>query len=121
MKLGTIAQVRMGATLRGRDVTRPNPAGAFRLIRIGDISTDGKLATADFPLIRPQEPISKEVLLRNGDVLLANRGTRFVATVYDLGMSQAMVGSQFFILRVDTTLIRADYLAWFLRSDAAVR
>ncbi|MBI4023990.1 MAG: hypothetical protein HY360_03360 [Verrucomicrobia bacterium] len=31
------------------------------------------------------------------------------------------VGSQFFILRMDAATVRPDYLAWFLRSDVAIR
>lgn len=116
-----MADIRMGATLRGRDATRPVPNGRFRFVRIGDISHDGQLLTNDFERIDPSESVSAELLLRPGDVLFPNRGARTTACVFDLTYPDALAGAQFFILRPDPQQLLPEYLAWYLRSDEAAR
>src|SRR6266404_8194407 len=97
--LSSIAEIRMGATLRGRDATRPVPSGSIRLIRIGDISQDGKLVSEDFVRIEPREAVNEELFLRPGDVLFPNRGTRTTALAYRVEQPSVIVGAQFFRLR----------------------
>jgi restriction endonuclease S subunit len=119
-QLGSIAEIRMGATLRGRDATRPVLNGRYQLLRIGDISPNGELRnTKEFDRIEPQESISAALLLRKGDVLFPNRGTRNTAIVYDFDTQDVIVGPQFFILRPDTASVLPEYLAWYLRSERA--
>jgi restriction endonuclease S subunit len=121
MRLGSMAEIRMGATLRGRDATRPVLNGRFQFIRIGDISQDGQLLTDKFDRIEPSESVSEDLFLRSGDVLFPNRGTRTTAFAYRLDQGNTLVGSQFFILRPDTNQVLPEYLAWYLRSEAAAR
>jgi restriction endonuclease S subunit len=107
----------MGATLRGRDATRPVPSGSFRIIRIGDISQDGTLLKDDFLRIEPGQSVSGEQLLRSGDVLFPNRGIRTTAFVYRLDGPPTIVGAQFFVLRPEIERVFPEYLAWFLRTE----
>jgi restriction endonuclease S subunit len=119
-QLGSIAEIRMGATLRGRDATRPVLNGRYQLLRIGDISLDGELRnTKEFDRIEPSESISAALLLRKGDVLFPNRGTRNTAVVYNLDERDIIVGPQFFILRPDPGSVLPKYLAWYLRTERA--
>jgi len=111
----------MGATLRGRDATRPVPNGRFQLIRIGDISQDGNLLAKNLNSIEPNESVSQGVLLRPGDVLFPNRGNRTTALVYRLERTNVIVGAQFFILRPDISQVLPEYLAWFLRTETAAK
>jgi len=111
----------MGITLRGRDATRAAPAGACHLIRIGDISQDGTWLNEQFVRIEPNETIKDDMFLRQGDVLFPNRGTRTTAIAWRLSHDHAIAGAQFFILRPDTSRVLPEYLAWFLRTEAAVR
>lgn len=120
-ELGSIAEIRMGATLRGRDATRPAPNGRFRFVRIGDISQDGQLLTDEFERIDPSESVSAELLLRPGDVLFPNRGVRTTACVFNLSYPDALAGAQFFILRPNRKVLLPEFLAWYLRSDEAAR
>lgn len=120
-KLGSIAEVRMGATLRGRDAARPVPNGRFRLVRIGDISQDGEWITDQFDRISPEESISPGLLLRSGDVLFPNRGARTTACVFRFAYEDALAGAQFFLLRPDDQVLLPEFLAWYLRSDDAAR
>jgi restriction endonuclease S subunit len=119
--LSSISEIRMGATLRGRDATRPDPNGSYRFIRIGDVSQEGTFKTTDFIRIEPNEKVNSELLLRQGDVLFPNRGTRTTAVVYRVNEPQTIVGAQFFIVRTDSTRLLPEYLAWFLRSEEAAR
>jgi len=116
-KISSIADIRMGATLRGRDATRPVPSGSFRLIRIGDISQDGTLLKDGFLRIEPGQSVSDEQVLRSGDVIFPNRGIRTTAFVYRLGGPRTIVGAQFFILRPEVAKVVPEFLAWFLRTE----
>lgn len=118
-QLGSIAEIRMGATLRGRDATRPDPNGSLRLIRIGDLSSDGELLTIDLLRFEPRTPINQNLLLKPGDVLFPNRGTRLTAHAFTLDLPNVIVGAQFFVLGPDSSQLLPGYLAWFLRSEEA--
>jgi len=109
----------MGATLRGRDATRSVPDGRFLFLRIGDISQDGTFDQAGLVSIEPNESINETLILKSGDVLFPNRGTRTTALTFPGSKEPTIAGSQFFILRSDSKLVWADYLSWFLRSEVA--
>src|ERR1035437_2289439 len=81
--LQSLAKIRMGVTLRGRDATRPDPKGSCRIIQIGDIADDGSFRNRDFTRIEPNEPFDNSLFLRPGDVLFPNRGLRTTAAVFD--------------------------------------
>lgn len=117
--LHQIADVRMGVTLRGRDATRPDPLGSCFMIRISDLSDDGHLTPDELLQFKPGEDIKPDYFLRRGDILLPNRGTRCTAYVYDLPLTNVLVGAQFYIIRPNEGKVRADYLAWFLRTEVA--
>jgi hypothetical protein len=53
LKLDSIAEIRAGVTLRGRDATRPVLEGPFHLVRIGDISREGRIAPAGVTRLKP--------------------------------------------------------------------
>lgn len=114
--LDTITEIRAGVTLRGRDATRPVPGGSLHLVRIGDISREGQVVQEDIIQLESSESISPDQYLRSGDVLVAARGTRNTAAVYDMNLPTAIAGAQFFILRPSENVLPA-YLAWFLRSE----
>ena len=119
--LETIIEIRMGATLRGRDATRTVPDGSCRLVRIGDISQDGTWLNAQFANIEPNDPVKDDHFLRPGDVLFPNRGTRTTAIAWLLDQPRTLAGAQFFILRPKDKRVLPEYLAWFLRTEEAAR
>lgn len=118
--LSTIAEIRAGVTLRGRDATRAVAGGPFHLIRIGDIEENGHIIGGGVARISPREPISPDQLLRPRDVLVAARGSRNTAAVYEMDLQNPIAGSQFFILR-PAPAVDARYLAWFLRTNTVRR
>ena len=117
--IGDIASIRMGVTLRGRDATRPDPKGSFRLIRISEIGDDGLLSTDDLMRFEPAESIRADHFLRPGDILFPNRGHRTTAGVFQLPERDVLVGSQIFVLRSNNSSVIPEYLAWYLRSEPA--
>lgn len=119
--LKSLAKIRMGATLRGRDATRPDPNGSCRVIRIGDIKDDGSFGNRDFPRIEPNETLDDSLFLKPGDVLFPNRGLRTTAAVFDEDDSRMIVGAQFYVLHPDGSRILPEFLAWSLRTSEAVR
>ena len=119
VQLHQIAEVRMGVTLRGRDATRLATNGSCFMIRISDLSDEGQLTTEELHQFEPGEVLKTDYFLRLGDVLLPNRGNRCTAYVYDLPLTNVLVGAQFYIVRPDTAKVSADFLAWFLRTEKA--
>lgn len=117
--IGEIAAIRMGITLRGRDATRPDPNGSCRMIRIGDVTDHGSLHAGELLQFEPSDPVKPDHFLRAGDILFPNRGLRTAACVFDLPVTNVLVGAQFFILRVNPGAALPAYVAWFLRSDTA--
>ena len=119
--LKSLAMIRMGVTLRGRDATRPDPGGSCRIIRIGDIGDDGTFFSREFPRIEPNQALDPSVFLSPGDVLFPNRGLRTTAAVFDEEDRRTIVGAQFYVLHPDCRRILPEFLAWSLRTSEAAR
>ncbi|MFT3991719.1 MAG: restriction endonuclease subunit S [Luteolibacter sp.] len=119
--LSSLATVRMGVTLRGRDATRPDPNGSFSLIQISDLEDDGTFRnpSSQFTRIEPNEPLNYKLILQPGDILFPNRGVRTTAVVFNSPGEKAVAGAQFFILRPESQKIIPEYLAWTLRTTEA--
>lgn len=111
--LQNLAHVQLGVTLRGRDASRPCPGGKLQLIRIGDLTPEGRIETP-VPLLIGLEPDSvRDYLLEPGDILVANRGQRATAALF-LQENPAIVGTQFAVIRPKHDRILNDYLHWYL-------
>lgn len=112
-QLREVASVALGITLRGADSSRHDPAGTHQLIRISDLSEDGVLHPSEPNLITPPPELTARYTLRRGDVLLAARGSRMTAGLFDYDQP-AVAGGQFLVIRPHANIILADYLCWFL-------
>lgn len=111
--LQNLAHVQLGVTLRGRDASRPCPGGKLQLIRIGDLTPEGRIEPP-VPLLIGLEPDSvRDYLLEPGDILVANRGQRATAALF-LQENPAIVGTQFAVIRPKRDRIQNDYLHWYL-------
>jgi restriction endonuclease S subunit len=75
------------------------------------------LLNEDFVCIEPRQSVSEELVLRSGDVLFPNRGTRTTALAYRLDQGRTIAGAQFFVLRPEPTRVLPEFLAWFLRTE----
>lgn len=112
-QLREVASVALGITLRGADASRHDPDGTHQLIRIGDLSEDGIVHCPESSLIKLDPETATRSALRQGDVLLAARGTRMTAGLFE-GYKPAVAGGQFLVIRPRTNILLADYLRWFL-------
>ncbi len=113
--LRDLADIQTGITLRGEASTRHDPNGTHRLIRIGDVSHDGFLALSSTTKVRLSETEVSKFSLKPGNVLLAARGSRLTAAVFDLD-EPSVAGSQFIIIRIrpQWLALRSGFLAWYL-------
>jgi hypothetical protein len=117
VKLGQIAEVQLGITLRGTDAARHDPSGTHHLIRIGDLTEDGGLQIATLNLIKLDDNAADRFGLRQGEVIMASRGVRVTAAVFD-GSRPAVAGNQFCVLRLKSSAILPAFLRWFLNLAA---
>jgi Type I restriction modification DNA specificity domain len=112
--LASFADVSSGITLRGTDASRPAPNGNFCLLKIGDLREDGVFDLRSPTMIHldTQQGIRHKVHF--GDVLLATRGTRATAAIYDATLP-AVAGGQLCVIRLrpDSKVV-PEYLHWYL-------
>jgi restriction endonuclease S subunit len=116
-RLGDIVEIRSGVTLRGRDATRPDPNGRYRMIRISDLSPDGRLLADQFTPINPDEEVKTDFILKPDDILFACRGVRMQAAVFNFPkIANAIAGAQFFLIRRLPSILLPDFLVWAINS-----
>ncbi len=109
--------MQLGLTLRGADSSRHNPEGTHQLIRIGDISDDGYLRVSEPNLVKLDTDTASRSALREGEVLLAARGSRMTAAIFP-GGTPAVAGGQFVVIRAHGGVVLPGYLRWFLNLPA---
>lgn len=112
-QLREVASVALGITLRGADASRHDPEGTHQLVRIGDLSEDGTVHCAAPALIKVDPEAAHRYTLRPGDVLLAARGARMTAGLFE-GSHPSVAGGQFLVLRPHPSVLIPEYLRWFL-------
>jgi hypothetical protein len=117
--LAKVADVFTGITLRGESASRNDPNGTHRLIRIGDLSSDGVVGAGAPGRVRVDGKDSDRYTLRAGDLLVAARGSRLTAAVFDR-TENAVAGSQFLVIRIRSahSHLSAGFLAWYLNLPA---
>lgn len=112
-KLREVAGIQLGITLRGSDASRHDPAGTHQLIRISDLSDDGSVSIGEPCLIKLSATDAARYEVKPGEVLVAARGTRMTAAVFQYGRGPCVVGGQFLVIRPQQEL-DPEYLKWYL-------
>lgn len=112
-QLGEVAEVQIGITLRGADASRHDPEGTHHLVRISEVSEDGVLQLGEPNLLKLDASTASRYALRKGEVLMASRGSRLTATVWD-GSVPAVAGGQFCVIRPHAETLLPGFLRWFL-------
>lgn len=117
--LSELADVLTGITLRGESASKNDPNGTHRLIRISDITNDGVIGDGVPGLVRVEAKDADRYTLKIGDVLVAARGSRLTAAVFER-KERAVAGSQFLIIRIlpQHLGLSAGFLAWYLNLPA---
>lgn len=117
--LSELAEVLTGITFRGESASRNDPNGTHRLVRISDISSDGVIGEGAPGRVVVEAKDAGRYTLRMGDVLVAARGSRLTAAVFDRD-EPAVAGSQFLVVKIrpQHLALSAGFLAWYLNLPA---
>jgi len=111
-KLGQIAGIRSGHTLRG--AITPDPEGDVRLLQIKDLDQDWQFNHKALPTVVWEQRIAPP-FLEQGEIVVAARGNRNLAVVYR-GQIPVVPTSQFLIvsLKRKESEIAPEYVCWLL-------
>ncbi|HCQ9101841.1 TPA: restriction endonuclease subunit S [Klebsiella variicola] len=111
-KLGQIAGIRSGHTLRG--AITPDPEGDVRLLQIKDLDQDWQFNHKALPTVVWEQRIAPP-FLEQGEIVVAARGNRNLAVVYR-GQVPVVPTSQFLIvsLKRKESEIAPEYVCWLL-------
>jgi hypothetical protein len=113
LRLQDIADIRVGATMRGKDASRKTEEAGLALLRISDLTPDGRIELGESPHMVGEDAIRTQFRVRPDDILVANRGVRLTAAIVppDLG---AFIGGQLFYVRVKRGNLSPRFIHWFL-------
>lgn len=111
-KLGQIAGIRSGHTLRG--AITPDPEGDVRLLQIKDLDQDWQFNHKALPTVVWEQRIAPP-FLEQGEIVVAARGNRNLAVVYR-GQVPVVPTGQFLIvsLKRKESEIAPEYVCWLL-------
>ena len=113
VRIKDIADIQIGYQFRkGFD---PNPFGEYLVIQVRDIDEQNshRLSAGGLACTNLDRDPTR-YLVRNGDVLFLSKGRRNSATMVENlpDDHEAIAAGYFFILRLDVTRLRPDFLAW---------
>jgi len=114
--LSNLAEIRTGLTLRGPDASRRTEEGGIHLLRISDITDDGRIRIESAHLLDRALGDDPRYRIASGDIVIANRGTRMTAALVPSGL-EAVASGQIFIVRPVSRKVSPEYLHWFLNLD----
>lgn len=117
--LRDLADVQTGITLRGDSASKNDPKGTHRLIRISDITPDGAIGDGVPGRVKIDPKDLERYTLKLGDVIVAARGSRLTAAVFDRNEA-AVAGSQFLVIKIRQQWLglSSGFLAWYINLQA---
>jgi restriction endonuclease S subunit len=116
ISLEDIANVRTGYSFRSKIEPASQTEDSILVIQPRDliysklIETPVRIATAEIQS-------SNKHLLRDGDILLANKGTKFATYCHNEDHGRMVASSSFFIITPEPNIILPEYLQWYLNQD----
>jgi restriction endonuclease S subunit len=113
LPLANLADISSGLTLRGSDAAKAAADGNYHLLRIGDLREDGRIQIEAPSMIKIDPSSGEKHQLRSGDVLVASKGSRATAAIYESAIP-TVAGGQFFVIRLKTDRLLPAYLRWYL-------
>jgi len=119
MNLKGLAEIHPGYL--NRATIRPSKTGSHYLVQARDVDA-GIINIGDAALIRFEpEMSSRDVPLRDGDVLFMTRGTKNYAALLTQVPEPSLAAASFFVVRVTGKEVDPAYLAWYLNQPMATR
>jgi restriction endonuclease S subunit len=64
--------------------------------------------------------ISAKHILNDGDILFSAKGTKNFASVYHINLGPAVASTSFFVIRLTTSSIIPEYLAWYINTPKVI-
>ncbi len=113
LALNEIADVSIGLTMRGTDASRRVVGEGELLLRISDLTEDGKICIAKPTYVSAEGVSLEKYRVQAGDILVANRGSRMTAAIAPPDL-KAVAGGQLFMVRLKSGRVIAEYLHWYL-------
>lgn len=114
-KLGHIADIQIGYLLRGR--LENDPQGSHAIIQMRDVDVNGMVDMTTLTCFTPERDLQRYAV-RAGTVLFQSRGRANVAFVIGDAPDNVIASNHFFIVRLDSSKLLPDYLAWYLNSSS---
>lgn len=111
--ISTIADVFLGFILRMS--SQKTKSGDVRLIQMRNVNKSGNIEQNDFDFI-PQNIIRQNNLLKQNDLIIANRGNFHKVAVFE-EYKETVADSNFFIIRIKSKEILPRYLAFYLNQE----
>ena len=115
--LENIAEVRTGLTLRGKDASLHTSEEGLHLLRISDLTETGHIHIENEHLIEASPTMVEKYQVREGDIVVANRGSRTTAAIVHSDI-QAVAGGQLFTIRPKKDEVLSGYLHWLLNTPS---
>lgn len=113
LRLQDIADIRVGATMRGKDASRETDEAGLPLLRISDLTQDGRVEFSESPHFIAEDSTKEQFRVRPDDILVANRGVRMTAAITPPDL-KAFIGGQLFYVRVKRDSLSPQFIHWFL-------
>jgi hypothetical protein len=112
MKLGEVAEVRMGYPFRSR--VKHDPAGNVVVIQMKDIDEQNNLHADEATRVSLAGRLDRHILLR-GDLVFRSRGASNSAALVEMDLGDAVLASPLILIRAHAVL--PAYLQWFINSQ----
>lgn len=87
--------------------------GEIIYLQAKHFNEQGKLKGLLHPDIK-SDKIAEKHLLRKGDILFAAKGKKNYASIFEANNLPAVASTSFFVIRINSDHVLADYLKWFL-------
>jgi restriction endonuclease S subunit len=114
--LRQLVQVQIG--YQARRGIEPDAKGVCQVIQIKDLDDQGCLRTDGLYRITPESNYVR-YQVNKGDVLFLSRGKRNFATPVSVSLGNTIAAGYFFILKLNSSTVLPDYLAWYINSAPA--
>ncbi|SUY46824.1 type I restriction system adenine methylase HsdM [Clostridium putrefaciens] len=119
IELSKIAKIRRGVQItRGKlDSINTGEGRNHYLIGLGNIGEEGKIKLEESDKIKAEDRWIDLYEVKKGDILITSRGSLFKVAIVDQNISNAIVSSNLFLIRVNKDKYKPEVLKFFLNSD----
>ncbi|MFH5885311.1 restriction endonuclease subunit S [Halalkalibaculum sp. DA3122] len=115
MKLTEIVNISTGYSFRSK--INHDPEGETKVIQMSDVDKYRGIIPEGLQSISGFEPRKDRYFLEPGDVIMISKGYNINAFIVPPGLGKVVAVNSFLVMKVKTSKILPEYLAWFLNSN----